>query len=518
MNRNQSDGVEYPYDIPEGVTLMKEFSNLGEEIKNTVQDAVDTMNFDHLNKNITDSVNSALNEVRSRLNIDSFHSGGPNNQSIRDWKVTYGSSQENGTKSSQYTESGQTNAQYSGGSNAQYNNQANTQYSSGSNTQYKGQSNAQSQSDMWEKRKQAAIERANQMRRNQAYQQKSVNIYNQQKYSYQKNAQLVPYAKNVPGRIAGPVLKGIGYTFGTMTGIGTAALCIIAGATSEPGVFLATQIVGSIFLGNLILAISGKRISSRVKRFRQYVSYIGDRKFCQIESLAAHTGFTKKFLVKDIRKMMRLGMFTQAHLDEKGTCLILDNETYQQYLQTTSEYQRRKQLEETSSKQEKKEHSSKVKDDSPEAVELRKTINEGKAYIRQITEANEAIPAIDISEKLSRLEQITSKIFNFVEQHPEQISELRKFMEYYLPITLKLVNAYKELDAQPVQGDNITSSKNEIVKTLDTINYAFENLLDSLYQSTAMEVSSDISVLEALFAQDGLTKKDFDLKKGGSSK
>lgn len=483
---------------------MKEFSNLGEDIKNTVQDAVDTMNFDHLNKNITDSVNSALNEVRNRLNIDSFNYGGQN-KSIRDWKVTYGSSQNNGKNNSQTNRSGQSNPK----SGNQYNSQTSNQFS--------GQSNAQSQADMWEKRKQAAIERANQMRRNQTYQKNATNQYNQQMYSYQKNHQPALYRKNVPGRIAGPVLKSVGYTFGTLTGIGTATLLIINGATHLPGVMLAAQIVGLCFLGNMIIAFAGKKLSNRVKRFRQYVTYLGDRKFCQIESLAAHTGFSKKYLLKDLRKMMRLGMFPQAHLDDKGTCFILDHETYQQYLQTNSEYQK-KRLEQESLKQEKKEHTSKIKDDSPEAAELRKTINEGKSYIRQITEANAAIPAIDISEKLSLLEQITSKIFTFVEQHPEQLSELRRFMEYYLPITLKLVNAYKELDAQPIQGDNITSSKNEIVKTLDTINFAFENLLDSLYQSTAMEVSSDISVLEALFAQDGLTKKDFDLNKGGKSK
>ena len=85
-------------------------------------------------------------------------------------------------------------------------------------------------------------------------------------------------------------------------------------------------------------------------------------------------------------------------------------------------------------------------------------------------------------------------------------------MEYYLPITLKLVNAYKEFDAQPIQGENISKSKKEIEDTLDTINTAFEKLLDSLYEDEAMEVSSDISVLNTLFAQEGLTKKDFELK------
>ena len=82
-------------------------------------------------------------------------------------------------------------------------------------------------------------------------------------------------------------------------------------------------------------------------------------------------------------------------------------------------------------------------------------------------------------------------------------------MEYYLPMTIKLLNAYEELDRQPIQGGNIESSKKEIEETLDTLNIAFAKLLDNLFQDTAWDVSSDISVLEAMLAQEGLTKDDF---------
>ena len=72
--------------------------------------------------------------------------------------------------------------------------------------------------------------------------------------------------------------------------------------------------------------------------------------------------------------------------------------------------------------------------------------------------------------------------------------DLKKLMDYYLPMTVKLLNAYAEMDAQPVQGDNIRAAKKEI-----------EDLLDSVFQDTAMDVSSDISVLNTLLAQEGLT-------------
>ena len=129
--------------------------------------------------------------------------------------------------------------------------------------------------------------------------------------------------------------------------------------------------------------------------------------------------------------------------------------------------------------------------------------------IRQIREANDAIPGEDISQKLFRLEEITSKIFDHVEKHPEKLPEIRKFLNYYLPITLKLVDAYREFDSQPVQGEHIMSAKAEIRETLDTINQAFENLLDSLFENAAMDISTDISALEAMLAQEGLTGNDF---------
>ena len=89
------------------------------------------------------------------------------------------------------------------------------------------------------------------------------------------------------------------------------------------------------------------------------------------------------------------------------------------------------------------------------------------------------------------------------------VPERKKDVDYYLPMTVKLLKAYADMDAQPVQGENIQNSKREIEATLDTLNTAFEKLLDSVFQDTAMDVSSDISVLHTLLAQEGLTGDDF---------
>ena len=92
------------------------------------------------------------------------------------------------------------------------------------------------------------------------------------------------------------------------------------------------------------------------------------------------------------------------------------------------------------------------------------------------------------------------------------VPDLQKMMDYYLPMTVKLLDAYEEMDRQPIQGETIRSSKKEIEDTLDTLNEAFAKLLDSVFQDTAWDVSSDISVLHTMLAQEGLTGNDFSKK------
>ena len=138
------------------------------------------------------------------------------------------------------------------------------------------------------------------------------------------------------------------------------------------------------------------------------------------------------------------------------------------------------------------------------APEVQKIIDQGDAFIRKIHECNEAIPGEEISAKISRMEMLVDRIFDRVEENPQSVSDIRKLMEYYLPTTIKLLEAYEQLDRQPVDGENIQTAKREIEATLDTLNTAFEKLLDDLFQDTMWDVSSDISVLNTMLAQEGL--------------
>ena len=305
--------------------------------------------------------------------------------------------------------------------------------------------------------------------------------------------------RSAPGKITGLLLALLGAVPGVPI---VAALVVSAILLAVKGLNLSAAVaflsVGAAGCG--VLFGSGLRMRRRALRFEAYRKELRGMSFCSLAHLAQAVGQSERFVAKDIKRMIGLGFFPQAHLDAQETCLILDHETYARYLEAEESRKRREEEDER--------RRQRLKND-PKAAELEALLEDGDRVIRQIREANDAIPGEEISQKLFRLEEITSTIFDHVEKHPEKLPEIRKFLNYYLPITLKLVNAYREFDSQPVQGENIMSAKAEIRETLDTINLAFENLLDSLFENAAMDVSTDISALEAMLAQEGLTGNDF---------
>lgn len=247
-------------------------------------------------------------------------------------------------------------------------------------------------------------------------------------------------------------------------------------------------------------------------RFNRYLQTFGGKAYCSIRDLAIAVGKKESLVLKDIRKAVRKGLLRQAHLDDKKTCLILTDEMYKTYMDTQLNA-KKLELEEKHQSQKEEEAASQKKQLSAEEAAVQSVIEEGGRYIKQIKEANDAIASPEVSEKLYRLETIITKIFGHIQKNPGALPETRKFIEYYMPTTLKLVNAYREFDAQPIQGDNIIKSKKEIESTLDTINEAFVNLFDSLFEDVAMDISTDISVLQTMLAQEGLTGRDFDKEK-----
>lgn len=244
-----------------------------------------------------------------------------------------------------------------------------------------------------------------------------------------------------------------------------------------------------------IMGICGNRLRKKIKRFRSYVKTLNGKPYANVKDLAKSVRKSEKFVRKDLKKMIDKRMILEGHLDKNGVCFMATDDAYEQYLETERNMEERKAEEARRPKTQLSE-------------DVQKVIEEGNRYIEEIRRSNDAIPGVEISNKMYHLENVIRRIFQRVEKHPELINDLHKFMDYYLPTTMKLLNAYEELDKQDMQGENIKTAKQEIENTLDTINVAFENLLDSFYKETAWDVSSDISVLKTMFAQEGLTEKN----------
>ena len=338
--------------------------------------------------------------------------------------------------------------------------------------------------------------------------QPNVNIYSSTLGSTragraQRDKRLPVLYQNPTGKLVGGILKTVGGGIMTLTGVGgllgsglTAALVNgLGGAMSVLGVFSAALLGGGVWL-----LTSGIRSVMRVGRFEKYLKALGSKTHCELNQLARMVGKSPKFVRKELKGMIDDGMFLEGHLDEEETSLITSDDSYVHYLEVRQKQAVQRQQEAVETK--------KQQDDAEEQkrdARVQEVLDRGNAFIRDIRACNDAIPGQEISDKISRMETLVRKIFDRVEEHPEVVPELKKLMDYYLPMTVKLLKAYADMDAQPVQGENIQNSKWEIEATLDTLNTAFEKLLDSIFKTTALDVSSDISVLNTLLAQEGLT-------------
>jgi len=130
-------------------------------------------------------------------------------------------------------------------------------------------------------------------------------------------------------------------------------------------------------------------------------------------------------------------------------------------------------------------------------------ILEKNRAISEMRRLNDAIQDKTISDQIDDLEESTSKIIDHVVKNPEKLPQIRRFMNFYLPTTLKILNTYDRMGSVGVSGENIDGTMDKIETMMNRIVTAFHNQLDALFREEAMDISSDITVLENLLAQEG---------------
>lgn len=308
------------------------------------------------------------------------------------------------------------------------------------------------------------------------------------------------------------VFGGIGFGISSLIAFFRLFAALAGGTT------IAGWIINLLFIAGFFYMIRyGVNQRNRLARAKRYIQLCGGRMYGQIESLARDTGKSVRFVVKDIHKMLSLGMFPEGHLDEKKTCFMLNDSIHQQYLEAEKSRIMREQEQiraEAAAKQQsaiptgtdgKTAQSQSSQMNSEQEAELNTMIAEGMECTRKLRELNDQIPGEVISEKLYRLENLLKDIFDSVREHPEQMHRMHKMMDYYLPTTLKLVEAYEDFDKISVPGPEIIAAKAEIERTMDIINQAFTELLGNLFQDAVLDATTDAQVLQTLLAREGLT-------------
>lgn len=304
-------------------------------------------------------------------------------------------------------------------------------------------------------------------------------------------------------------VKNVGLGWG-ITGIvlGSCALVpfLVFFILACSGVLGSVLVWGPLLLLSIAMIAAGVKDISMITRAKRYVKLCGNKLYATMEELAAGTGESVRQVRKDIKKILRKGILPSARVDLKATTLMLNDIVFQQYLK--SQQARAEQAAATMKAQEPKTPSQLVNEArTKQQAELQAMVNEGHEYIKKLRELNDVIEGEVISNKLYQLENILKEIFARVEKEPDQMHRMKKVMGYYLPTTLKLVEAYRDYDSISAPGAEVISAMDEIEKTLDSINMAFEQLLNSLFQDSIFDVTTDAQVLQTMLAQEGLTKE-----------
>ena len=321
---------------------------------------------------------------------------------------------------------------------------------------------------------------------------------------------------------AGCTLLAVGITFAVIFGLGTLG-CLIGLGTISPAalgdvVVSATEGGGILMTGTdyvmntaynvlgivssvLGLATAGfgwmtacgaarMKAGRQMGQFADYADSVDYHKGLPVSMLADLTHQTKKKALKKLRRYINKGWLA-AWLDEKTEKLYLTVEDYRAAQETAAAPQAQPQPE-----------------PAPEQREETPLNLETARRFAAVLEQEKQLMQDELArDELDHMQKTANAICDWLEAHPESLPKARRFAEYYIPTTLKLLYTYNDVQGQ--QGANAESIRRDIAGILHTLNQAFDNLYDNLLSDVAMDVSSEIAALQGMLANDGLTGRDF---------
>ena len=231
----------------------------------------------------------------------------------------------------------------------------------------------------------------------------------------------------------------------------------------------------------LVMLYYGLQKRKRSRRFRKYLALIGKRESISVVSLAQAMGVSVHRACDDLQDMLDEGVIPVGFLDMGSGRLILNDEGLNEEPVYEPEPAR----------------------PAPEP-EVPRGMEQEDEVLMEIRAVNDAIADEEMSRKIDRIGEITGKIFAYLREKPDKEGQLRSFLSYYLPTTLKILRAYAQMEAQGIEGENITAAKERIEGMMDKVVDGFEKQLDKLFQDDAMDITTDVAVLERMLDKDGL--------------
>lgn len=238
-----------------------------------------------------------------------------------------------------------------------------------------------------------------------------------------------------------------------------------------------------ICIPGAVLHITGSRSHDRVMRCRTYAAMLGDRRRMSIDELAAAIPTSYKRCCDDLNWMLSEGLLKGMYIDAAGRALTYPDAS-------------------PVSKPEKP--AAKATAPVPEEAAGRKAYPEE----RRIRQLNDSIQDEYVSQRMERLEDLTHQILSYADEHPEKEPQLRQFRNHYLPKTFSILESYARMERSGVEGGNIAAAMKDVEEIMDKLVQGFEKQLDALFDSEAMDVTSDITVLENMMRMEGLSDLD----------
>ena len=319
---------------------------------------------------------------------------------------------------------------------------------------------------------------------------------------------------------AGRTLLAVGITFAVIFGLGGIG-CIVAAETVMPGLMLGDTIVTAMeggltytfttgtsmavtaleITGNVLtlvacgfgamIAAGASRLSASKKlgTLADAAEKLNTQKGLSVEMLADLTHQTKKKALKKLRSYIHKG-WLNAWLDDETETLYLTAEDYRAAKEKAAAVAAQPQPEKA------------------ETGEAPLNLDTARRFAAVLEKEQQLMQDAQAREELAAMHKTTTAICDWLEAHPESQPKTRRFAEYYIPTTLKLLHTYNDVQGQ--QGENAETIRRDIAGILHTLNQAYENLYNNLLSDVAMDISSEIAALQGMLANDGLTGREFE--------